>query len=269
MFSSLNHAYDALMRPLADWPAEASCALVTTAVSVLLLIVFKYISWQQRIEAVKDRMTACVLGVWLYRDQPRMIARCQAGAMGHGLHYLGLSLLPLAVMAFPMILILAQMNAYFAYEPIRPGARATLTLTFDAARPPERIAAELTPPAGVRVEGVHCDPRRKAVSWRLACDRAPGGALRIDVDGRTIEKSLAIGPRVARIQPERWKGGFWTELLYPSERPLDPGGAAASIRVDHPPRDLWLIGRMDWIIFCFIVMLAAILLFRGPMGVAI
>lgn len=270
----LNRLTDLIAAPLREWPAEVGCALATVAVSVLLMLAFKHLSNQPKIEAVKNRMTASVLGVWLYRDQPRMIARCQLAGIVHGFHYLGLSMAPLLIMALPMLAILAQMNAYYALAPVPVGARTIAVLAADASRRAANApAAELTAPPGVRVEAVNFDRQKGEYAYRLACEQAGTHVLKFDMGGRTYEKSLAVGGGAIRVSPERFKGGgwngFWGRYFYPSEPTLSADDPVSGIRVDYPARELWLFWRMDWILYVLLVMLVAVLALRGPMGVAI
>ncbi|MEE8171178.1 MAG: hypothetical protein V3T70_11590 [Phycisphaerae bacterium] len=270
MFEFCNSLYDLVMRPMIHWPPELSCALVTVAMSVLLLVVFKYISMQDRIEVVKDKMMACVLGVWIYRDQPRMIGRCQAATFLHGCHYLGLSVIPLLIFAFPMILALSQMNAYYGHRPLAPGDSTLVRLKYADPSTLQAGAAVLTPPDGVRVEATFEDAEKGEVLWRLGIgEEATSGPLRIAFGGATYEKQLTVGDGVLRVEPDRAIAGFWHLLLYPSEPTLPPDGPIESIKVDYAAIDLNLYWDMPWIIHCFIVMLIAILVLRKPMGVAI
>lgn len=268
MFDAMNNLFDLAMRPLIDWPPEASCALWSVVIGLVLLAFFKYVSMQERIERVKDKMTACVLGVWLYRDQPGMIARCQAAAVGHGMHYLGLSTLPLLVMALPMIVVLAQMNAYLAHRPIETGECVLVKVTV----PPgvEAGDVKLTPPMGTGVAARHVDPNGREAVWKVVCSMGRGGPLTFDVGGESVTKALVMGDDVTRIEPARTTGGFWHRLFYPSEPPLPEGGAIESIEINYPARDLkLLVWPCHWLWSSFAVMLVAVLIFRKPMGVAI
>jgi len=269
MYVALNSLFDLLLRPMRTWPAEAGCAVASVVVGLLLMLAFKYVSFQERIEAVKDRMTACVLGVWLYRDQPRMILRSQVAAFVHGLHYLGLSLIPLAIMALPMVLVLAQMNAYYAHVPIAPGHETIVTLTYSDERPIDRMDARMNAPEGARVTAVSRAPHLRQVSWKVTAD-APGiHPLTIAADGMELTKQLSVGREVIRVEPDRLTASLWSQLLYPSEPAFSADVKVASIHVAYPERDLWLIWEMHWLIYCFVVMLIGILAFRGPLGVAI
>lgn len=270
MFDWLNNLFDRLMAPVAEWPAEASCAVLSVLIGALLLVFFKYVSMQSQIELVKNRMTACVLGVWLFRREPGMIFRCQAGALGHGMHYLGLNLLPLAVMALPMMLILSQMNAYLSYRPVPQGAEVLVTATLSPAATGEKNV-QLKVPAGTTIRATHADPGGRQFAWRIACVETTKAPLEVVVGGTSFEKSLVVdGGSVVRADPARSQGGFWHRLLYPSDAPLPDGGPLESISISYPARDLkLLVWPMHWLYSCFVVMLVAVLLLRKPMGVAI
>lgn len=270
MAQSMQNLFNTLMRPLAGLHPEASCALLSTIIVALLLLLFKYISLQRHIEVVKDRMTACVLGVWLYRDQPRMIGRCQLAATLHGFHYLGLSILPLLIIAIPMCLTLTEMNAWYAYRPLSSGESTLVRMSFAESVPPEQVGAVLRPPAGVNVDAAHVDKSRGEVLWRLTCRETTSEPLRFDVGGLTIDMPLSVGGDAARIAATRRVFGFWNRLEFwddpVADPPLPADGPVRSIHVQYPQRRWWL---SIWWIDSFAFMLAAVLLLRKPMGVAI
>lgn len=254
---------------MAAMPAEVGCAVISVVLGVFMMFVFKYISPQHRIEVVKDRMMACVLGVWLYRDQPRMILRSQVGAGFYGISYLSLVIFPMLAISPLIVLVLAQMNAFYDHRPIAAGQTALVTLTYAAERPMDRMDAALTPPQGVHVAATARSPHLRQVSWKLVCDQPIAAPLTIRVDGQELTKQLAVGGDVLRAEPLRRRAGFWNQLLYPSEPGLDAASPVESIRVEYAPRDLWLIVRMHWLWYSFIVMTLGVLVLRGPMGVAI
>jgi len=281
MFESINNAFDSLMGLMQNWPAWVSCALLSAVIGIVLLPVFKVISPQRRIEVVKDKMMACILGVWLFRDQPRMIARCQGGATVHGFHYFGLSILPLLVLAMPMCLVLYQMNAYFTYRPLSAGDVAHVRLTYAGADPPR---AQLVLPAGLRAEAEHFDANQREHVWRVVAvqpndpaitttataGQSAGSAMSFIVGGQEVRTQVALGDSVIRTEPVHTHLGFWDRLAFwedPSqEPPLPSAGPIASIHVTYPERDWWLGW---WWLDSFLFMLIAILIARKPLGVAI
>lgn len=274
MFDLMTTVYDRLTAPLLTWSPEWSCAVISAVIGVVLLFCFKFVSMQRRIEAVKNRMSACILGVWLYRDQPRMIARCQGAVVWHGLHYLALSLLPLLVFALPMTALLGQMHAYYAYRPISLNQSTLVTMTVDGdslIRDDSHVMdVTLLPQAGLRVEAMHRDTAAGQVIWRVAFEQAPGKSLQFDVAGSRFEKHVSVGDGLMRVQPERSTDGFWMRLMFPTEPPLPAEGPVRSIRVTHSSRELTLVRwPCHWLWTCFAAMTVAILVLRRPMRVAI
>jgi hypothetical protein len=274
MFDTLNSLYDAVMAPMATWPGAASCAVISVLMAVLLLFAFKYVSPQSKIAQVKDKMTASVLSVWLYRDHPRMIVRGMGNNLAFAGQYLGLSLIPLAVFIGPMVLVFAQMGAYYEYKPIEPGATTVVTATLSDAVKNEATVS-LDAPDSIEVQTAHFDPAARQYAWNLKCNEPGAQVLKVKVDGATYEKSLVVGSPPARIQAERVRTGSFVRVLFPSEPMLPADGALDSIYVTYSGMSMetpdwldWMFANY-WIIWSFLIIMIAVLVFRKPMGVAI
>ena len=119
----LGYLFGAIMFPFRDWPL-VGLVLISVVVSVGILLIFKKVSNQDRIDAVKRQIQAALFEIRLFNDDLGAIFRAQGSILRNNLTYLGLSLVPLAWMIIPFILLTAQLQFHYGYRGLRPGEGA-------------------------------------------------------------------------------------------------------------------------------------------------
>jgi hypothetical protein len=176
---------------------------------------------------------------------------------------------PLLCTALPLALLIAQLQAWYGYTGLPPGRPVTVSAD---------LAPGVTPQApslagdGVRVDGEALYfPTLHQVTWRIVPTTAGVGTLRLQLNGQEAAKTLvAAGDEVARRSPVRTAPDLWTQLLEPSESPLDAGGPITRIQVPYPERSLTVLGvGMHWLVLYLIASFAFVLALRKPLGVVI
>src|SRR6185295_4349483 len=117
---------------------------------------------------VKARLMAHLYEMRLFADEPVLIWKAQWGLLKGNVRYLGMMLLPMVVMTFPMVLLLAQLDCFYGYMPLQPGHEAILTVKLKDAG----LSPSLRAPDGIAVEtdGVRLDEGRQ-ISWRIRAAR--------------------------------------------------------------------------------------------------
>ncbi|MEZ5292951.1 MAG: hypothetical protein R2745_17860 [Vicinamibacterales bacterium] len=270
--AALTSAADAILLPLAGLPAAAVVVGAALATALVVLGVMRYTSNQAALAAVKRRIHASLLEMRLFNDDVRALVRAQGEVLAQNALYIGHSLVPLVVTAIPLAFAIAQLQAYYGYAGLRPNVETTITVELTSALPagalPRLIAPTLDPAGPPRYF-----PSLRQVVWRVE-PRAPGlHEIAIEVDGTTpVTKSLYVSAddAAARRSPFRDTGGLVSQLLYPSEPPLDRGGPVAAVRLDYPERTLRVAGiDMHWLILYVAVSFVFVLLLRKPLGVVI
>ena len=272
MWSLVNAAatlvVDVLLLPV-GWLAPGSQAFwLGVPGAVLALLVFKAVSNQAGIERAKDRIKAHLLELWLYRDDLVVSLRAMGALVRQNLAYLGHSLVPLAVMLVPFLLVVVQIESRFAYRELRPGETALLTLTLDEAGPrPSALAPTLDAPEGVAAEtpALRIDAERQLV-WRLRAGDAGTHRIEIRLDGDALEHTVAAGTNGRGVTPLRYRASDWNVLLYPLETALPPG-PVVSVELTYPRgRGAFLgLSTASWIFFGSSLLFG--FAFRRPFGV--
>ena len=123
---------DALLKPLADLPPFVSLLLLSLLTAAAMVLVIGRTSDQARLRQTKRRIQAALFEIRLFNDDPRAVLRSAGEALGHNLAYLRLSLVPLAVLVVPLVLLVAHLHPFFGYAGLRPGAAALLEVEWRA-----------------------------------------------------------------------------------------------------------------------------------------
>ncbi len=260
--------FDALLRPFAGLSPWYGIAVVSLLTGVMMLAVFRYTSNQRAIRRAKDRIRAHLLELRLYRDDVGVLLRAQKDILLNNLIYLAHSLVPLAVMILPVVLILMQLNVRYGYQPLRPGesviVAAKLKPGVELAQPLQLVA-----PSGLTVETPPLRiPALGELDWRVRGERPGAYELHIIVGDRDAEKSLVVSDGWARVSRQVSRG-FLERLSNPGELPAMHEGFE-SVAVDYRPAALpfwrW---NVHWLLAYFVLSIAFGFALRGVLKVEI
>jgi hypothetical protein len=264
---------DGVYAVLGVLPIWLSLTLLSAIAGVIMLIAFRYTSNQKAIGRARDDITANLLALKLYKDEIGVAFRSQGrllGALGRLQWHM---LLPVLIMALPLIMGVAQMGLRHQWRPLRPGEEALVTLRLkpDPARTHEQTLrlyenTTLAPSPGVseREPGdlVGPVPGGNALVWRFRAGEPGTHVLKFAVDGETHEKSLVVGEPFQPVSAER-PGHAWTaQLLHPREKPLPAKAPVASIEISYPGVESYIYGADWWVLYFFVVSMAAALIFK-------
>src|SRR5689334_6853136 len=162
-----------LLAPFASFPPLVGLTLVSLISAVLLLIAFKWTSNQRAIAEAKRQVVAGLFELRLFQDDPWLMARAAAGLFAQQGRYLRYAIVPMLWVSIPLSILLAHLQLYYGYQPLRPGQTAVVvvrtTEATSASAPPP--AFSLIAPAGLRVETPNVwAPSRREAAWRIGVD---------------------------------------------------------------------------------------------------
>ncbi|HVX66071.1 MAG TPA: hypothetical protein VHA11_05705 [Bryobacteraceae bacterium] len=262
---TLNSALGAVLRGYFGLFAWAHPLLGLAVLSVLagvgMLWLFARTSNQVAIRRAKRRVSAHLMELRLFADEPALMFRAQAQLLTANARYLALMLVPALAIAVPMLVLLVRLDAYYGRAPLPVGSQALVTLetrnALDAASPAPLLRA----PEGIAVEtpGVRALAERQ-VSWRIRALGPVSGELRIVLPEGAVEKRIESGSG-QRFVPGRRASSPLAALWYPDE-PLLRHTPVDWIDIDYPPAEIDFLGlRWHWLIwFTLISMLTALAL---------
>ncbi len=221
---------------------------VLTAVAVLL--VYKFLSPQRAIKAVKERVKAHILEIRIFQEDPVLMGRAVRAALAANLKYLSLNLKPFVIVFLPIFLLLVQMEARFGYRPLLPEESAVLR-TFWRPAPP---GAERSPPALLPGEGtsIESPPVRigkgTEIDWKIRVKRAGAATLFLASGDERVPIQVTVSEKMRPVSPRHVPAGAIDLLWYPAGQPLPPGGDLLAAEIAYPRRDFRLFGRtVHWV----------------------
>jgi hypothetical protein len=267
--------FDVLLAPFggsADWHVWISLLVWSFVFGVLALVVFKYCSFQGAIASAKNRIKVHLLEIRLFGDDIAGVLVATVRIVLTNAVYVGHNLLPMVVMAVPMVALLAQLEAHYAFDPAPPGTTSLLKVALDRAHTDVKAGdVRLELPPGVVLDAPPVRTARGEIAWRLRADAEGDHVLRVIVGERVLEKGWAVGGPSRKVPVLRTKG--WEALLYPGEAglagdaPLSSMALAAQVPMPrgYPERDLgWMPGGELGIMLVFLVVsIAAGLALKG------
>ncbi len=269
--SILRRVFDAALSPFSGLHPLVGIALISLIFGIVMLLVFKVTSNQDKLAAVKRKIHAGLFEIRLFNDDFRAIMRAQGDILRHNLSYFGLSLAPLAWMIVPLVLVIAQLQFHYGYQGLEPGAQALVKVEIESDSG-ERPQIRMDVPDGLEVEaGPIWIPAKGELTWRIAAREQGDYELSLTGAGDPVTKSLRVSGKVVRRSPGRLSKSFFNQLLYPAEDPL-PEGPIRAITVTYPEGNAGFEGwenEWTWMALFFILSIIIAFALRKPFKVTI
>lgn len=249
----LNFLGGILLAPIGMMPGWLSNTIISAAVGVLLMIIFKHTSNQAAIGRVKDNIKAYLLALKLFKDSLIVTFKAQGQIFKGAFLLLVYSIVPMLVMIVPVTLLLAQMGLWYQFQPLQVGQETIVTIklnsNIESAWPV--VYVKLNPAAQV-VTGPVRVLDRKEINWKIKAGCKGYTDIVFQIDGKEFAKQLAVGNGFMRLNPKRPAWRFSDILLNPLEVPFTPDSVVQSINIDYPNRISRTSGTDWWVIYFFI-----------------
>jgi len=243
-----------LFLPFQNMSPWIGMIFVSLLTGLLMLFIYKYTSNQEGIRKIKNKIKAHLLELRLYKDSLSISLKAQGGILRENLKYIGYSSKPLLVMIIPVILILIQLNFWFAYDSLKPNQSTLLRVQLNDGVPLLDTQIEIKPGIGIVLE---TPPLRiedsNEINWRIRAKENGVHEIIITADGQEYTKNISVGQKaLSRISPLRTRKNFFRELSYPTESPLPKNAPIKYIEISYPPRTMNLFGlNIHWLIAYF------------------
>jgi hypothetical protein len=251
----LGRAFDLLLAPVGQFPPIVGVAAMALLTAVPMLLVFRAVSDQPKLVAVKRAIVGGLFEIRLFNDDLSAIFRAQGEILRHNLHYLRLSLVPMLWLIVPLGLTVAHLEYHFGYTGPASGQPVVVKATLRSDRAPdfspEALRIEVPPHVRVLTPAVWF-PAAGEVLWQVSADTPGEYELRLLVGAESVVKTLHVAGGVARRSPKRLERSFINQLAYPAERPLPDDSAMSSVSVGYETAGIALLGwNVPWLFVYF------------------
>jgi len=256
------------------WPFRASRPIYgLTAISFLTglgaVLVFGYVSNQDTMRRIKNRIQAHLLALRLFPDQLGVVSRAYGRVLRSTLAYLMYNLKPLAILMLPLVIIMVQLDLRFGYLPLQ--THDSFILTAKLAAPGTLDSDSLKLPKGLTLTAPPVNiPARKEVAWRIRADEYGVFTPRVVVGGQSFAKQVIVSKGIAPLASERGRTGIMEWFTNPVEQPLPRGGPLRSLEVNYAPRsiDLGFFATSWWVVFLAVSLVSGLIL-KTVLGIEI
>jgi len=261
--------FDALMAPFGHAFAAFDLVLWPVIMGVVALVVYKYVSNQAAIARVKTHISMRLLEIRLFSHDITQVLKSTGAILVKNALYLGHNLLPMVVMLAPMVALMVQLVAHYAYAPSPVGSVELLRLQLDPASGVRTRDVELTLPPGIALDAPPVRTADDQVFWRLRADAEGDHILRVNVDGATYEKGWSVGGLPRKVPVKRLR--TWEALLYPGEAAIPADAPVVALELDAPTQTLaWFPdGEFGILMWTLAISLVAGFAPKGVFGVTL
>jgi len=270
---ALGRLFEQILAPFSSVSPIWGLALVSIVTGAIMVFIFKFVSNQSGIRLTKARIRGYFLEVWLYKHDFKTVIATIGRILKANFTYMRYAVSPLLALMPPVILIMAHLNLFYGYSPLRPGASVLMTVKFRDSR----LLADTTLSAHggfhIAIDGSPVRAMGKnEVTWRLKALTAGDDKIIVSWDGKIIEKTVSAGRhKVVKLSPLRSHTASITNALFsPGEKPIDRENEVEWIMLEYPEREINFLGmKTHWIIVFFILSLAAGFALKGVFKVEI
>ncbi len=180
---------DPVFSPLLRLPPLVSLFILALLVSLIITLVYKYMTDQTLMKDVKLRQKEIQKKMKAVRKEPDKAMKLQKEAMELNMKYMKQSFKPTLITFLPIILIFGWMNANLAYEPLLPGHDFSVTLVFDDSASGD---VSISVPDGVKVVSSPKAEIKDGVAQFVLNAEAGDYLLVFDHDGLSYDKELSV-----------------------------------------------------------------------------
>jgi hypothetical protein len=170
------------------------------------------------------------------------------------------------------VLILIQLNFWFAYDSLDPNQKTILRVTLQDDVPLMNTPVDVKAFSGVTIETLPLRiEEENEINWRMRALEKGVHEIHLFVNGQDFVKKVSVGrKRLSRISPLKTRKHFLKELLYPVESPYPKNSPIQTVEIAYPPRNMNLFGwRIHWLIVYFALSIAFGFSLKGFFGVEI
>ena len=267
---TLSLATDLVMAPLQGLSPSISLLVLSAAMGLFFLLVFRLTSNQDAIRSLRRRMAAHLLEFRLFQHSLGIQWSALSRMLLANLIYLRYAGRPLLLMLVPLGLVLIHLNQWYGYQPLKPEETALVALKLAGEGDLSKVRLETGD--GLELVGRPLRvPHSREVNWSVRPQRPGTHLLTFLFEDRQLQKPIVISNQaLARISAVTPAQDLWDLLQHPGEPPLPPDSFAQRISVNYPARRINLLGwETHWVVFLLIVSTLTALAFKRLLRVQI
>ena len=260
--------FDIILYPFAFLPDFWGILFLTIVVSLVVLVVYKYVSSPAKIKETKDRIKANILAIRLYKDFWRVIGASFLKSLAYTGKYFFLNFGPILFIIPILFPVLAQMDARYGMRSFEKGETFALSARFgqDVRQLKiELLANDVVKPTmnPVFINAYEDEERTKPVrevNWKLETVAEGRTDLQIKVDGQVFSKSLVVGSYRGALSNKKFRLSNIQHFLYPVEKRLDGAVYLEEVSLRYPGKNVMVFGLpIHWLLLHLVLVVFIVL----------
>ena len=234
------------------FPPVIQICVLALPVTAFALLIFRLVSNQDAIRDAKDKIKAHLLELRLFQDDLAVAVRTQGQIFRYSFVYLRAALLPAAVMFIPVLLIIFQVEARYAWRSLQPGGSAILTATFDDEIAVDELQVNLSLPAQLVQETPALRiTETNQILWRIRAIEPGVYLVKGAIGTQEFERRIVAGVPDVSLSPAVHRSTDLYTLTAPTEPALESNVGVAAIELAYPRARPGFAGlsSASWILF--------------------
>lgn len=228
----------------------------------LLLRLFMLASNKASMEKVKNKITAHILGVALYKHDIVLSFKAIGNMLLANLVYIRASLVPLCVVLIPCILIMAQLNLRYGSRPFAVGEETVFKVfldksatIYDYSLSVDDGLAIVTPALRIASTG--------EIDWRIKAVKSGVHTVTLsNIAGQSFTKQFIVDKNESKLANGRYKS-WLKNLIYPGELSLQSHSPVNELTINYPEiTHQFFSVNLSWLVIFCIVSLGSGLIFK-------
>jgi hypothetical protein len=255
---------EALLWPFRGLPPLVGLAFLALLTAVVVLLVYRKTSDQGGITAVRRRIVASLLEMRLFRDDLVVVLCAQGEVLKASFRYFRYSLVPLAWILLPLVILFIHLDRIYGFDPLAPGEAAIVSVETEEV---EEVALEAETGVAVETPALRA-PGSQVAQWRIR-GLVPGDyELAVRAAGHEVTKSVSVGTHPTPLAPTRPSSGVVDQLLHPGERPISSDQPVRGIKVDYRRATVsFLAWQVHWVVPFLVLTILFGFALQKPLGV--
>lgn len=245
----LNNITYLILAPFKSLHPVVGLTVISVVTGAIMLVIYKYISNQEGIRNVKNKIKANFLEIILFKDDANLPFRAQGRIVLYNCKYLTYAVVPLAVMLIPVCLILIQLNGWYGNRALHPQETILFKFKLKDNRAVMDSSLKVELPAGANMDTpIVRAPATGEVNCRLKATSEINAPVKVSVKSESFELPLVVSDKLTPLSTRKPSNGLLDRLLFPQEKGFPKSSIFESAELKYPEIEIgFLWWKLHWL----------------------
>lgn len=251
--------FSLLISPFKSIDPLWSLTFISLLVGILMLLIFRYTSNQRAIQEVKNKISAYIFELRLFKDDLGTVLSAQKNIFKYNMRYMSYALKPMLFMIIPLAIILIQLEGWYGFKALVPNESAVVSLKLSEKGRDVISSISATSAPGVEIESPALRIQsEKEVNWRVLAKETGQSELTFKVNDQTFTRDVIVADKgLTRVTPSSFKSGLWNFLLNPGGKAIPDNPYVEEIQIGYPLNSVTVYKwGLHWLLILMVLSIA-------------